>query len=307
MPKSRLSGDGRKTRRSTVKSELQSSDMGDAKAHPGPVHRFIGLSLGGGKTDKACLAVLEYYPKHKKVFLSRLVERIKTEGDVSGDAHIVNEVRSFKNVESVAFDVPYRLPQCLHCVPGCDGMENCPSEHIQWMWKHAEKHLKVKRPKKLFTPYTQRCVELYVNHELEEKFSMQHAMGSNVAPLLARAMYLKNKLQLPTLEVYPKLSVWRVGRSLDVMKSHLRFHKHSIGGDASRREILQALNEHSVAFVYNEDIKLMIENNHAFEAFICALTGFLEYQGVTEPRPKGFPKAEDWISFPQQNLKWNFF
>ena len=88
------------------------------------------------------------------------------------------------------------------------------------------------------------------------------------------------------------------------MKSHLRYHKHAVGGDESRRIILHALSTHNVAFVYDADVKLMIENNHAFEAFICALTAYLKFKGMTEERPEGFPKNEDWIDFPTNVIKW---
>jgi hypothetical protein len=36
------------------------------------VVRFIGISLAGGKSDKACVAILEYYPENRKLFLSKL-------------------------------------------------------------------------------------------------------------------------------------------------------------------------------------------------------------------------------------------
>lgn len=304
MPKSRISGDGRKTRRSAVKKTKKKSS-GD---HAGDVHRFIGISLGGGKTDKACVAVLEYYPKHKKVFLSRLVEKIKSDEVHSADFKIHEIVEQYHHqVDMVAFDVPFHVPNCLSCKKTCPGIESCNEPHVQWMWDYTRKLHKKKKPRKLFTPYTQRCVELHLATELEEPFILQHAMGANTAPLLARAMFIKRRLEFPCIEVFPKLSVWRVGRSLNVMKSHLRFHKHSIGGDESRREILQALSTHNVAFVYDQDVKLMIENNHAFEAFICALTAFLHSQGLTEERPEGFPKNEDWVIFPKTTLKWDGF
>ena len=41
------------------------------------VHRFIGLALGGGKADRASLAVIEYYPNQKKIFLSHLIEKYR--------------------------------------------------------------------------------------------------------------------------------------------------------------------------------------------------------------------------------------
>ena len=44
--------------------------------------------MGGGKTDKTCLSILEYYPTQNKIFLSRLFDRIKTEGEVSADLQV---------------------------------------------------------------------------------------------------------------------------------------------------------------------------------------------------------------------------
>jgi hypothetical protein len=325
MRKSRLSGDGRKTRKSSVKTKAVKKKTAkkttkkvakpskvvkassSPESHAGDVHRFIGVSLGGGKTDKACVAIVEYYPKHKKVFLSRLVEKIKSDEVHSADFKVHEIIAQYHDeLDFVAFDVPFRLPFCLSdkC---CGGIETCPQPHVKWMWDYTRKLHKKKKPRKLFTPYTQRCVEMYLATELEEPFILQHAMGANCAPLLARAMYIKQRLKAKSIEVFPKLSLWRIGRSLHVMKSHLLFHKHAIGGDESRRAILHALSTHNIAFVYDQDVKLMIENNHAFEAFICALTGFLKFKGLTEPRPDGFPAMEDWIDFPIPSIRWNSF
>ena len=315
MPRSRLSGDGRKTRKSPVKKTKKKATKKTATVkkvavadHAGDVHRFIGISLGGGKSDKACVAVIEYFPKHKKVFLSRLVERIKSDEVHSADFKIQEVIDQYKgSIEYVAFDVPFHFPVSLRPDNASTSIETSNEPHIQWMWEYTRKLHKKKKPRKLFTPYTQRCVELYVSSELEEPFSLQHAMGANTAPLLARAMYLKRGIKEKCIEIFPKLSVWRVGRALNVMKSHLRFHKHSIGGDESRREILTALGINNVAFVYDQDVKLMIENSHAFESFICALTAFLKFKKMTEPRPEGFPEKEDWIEFPKTSIKWDGF
>lgn len=306
MPRSRISGAGRKTRKPTaVKRKTTKKTVESTSSMVTEVHRFIGVSLGGGKSDKACLAVMEYFPKYKKVFLSRIIERIKSDEHISADLKIHDIIEEYHgSLEMVAFDVPFSLPTCLTCKAHCPGYEQCREPHITWMWDYTRKQQQKKKPRKLFTPYTQRCVEMYLATELEEPFPIHHAMGANVAPLLARAMFISSRLKVPCIEVYPKLSVWRMGRSLDVMKSHLRFHKHAIGGDESRRAVLHALSTHNVAFVYDADVKLMIENNHAFEAFICALTAYLKYKGMTEPRPKGFPSYETWIEFPTLSVKW---
>lgn len=270
-----------------------------------PVHRFIGLSLAGGKTDKACLAVVEYYPRYHKIFLTKIFDKIKNEESVSADQKIIELVTEYSDLtEYFAVDVPWELPLCLTCKLKCPGVEDCHQEHIKWMHKINAKRNKNKKPKRMITPYTQRSVELYLNTELEESFPISHAMGANTAPLLARAAFLKKRIPLDWIEVYPKLSVWRLGRSLNISKNHLKFHRHSVGGDESREIILEALSEHKIAFVYDQDIKLMIHNNHAFEAFICAITAFLKYFKQTEKRPEGFPKKENWIEFPIEKINW---
>lgn len=302
MSKGRLSNHERKTRGTTLKqSTLKSASSNDI----GQVHRFLGVSLGGGKTDKACVAVIEYYPKHKKIFLARIIDKIKSEGNISSDAKI-HEIFEFYqgDFDSVAFDVPSRIPACLRCKLKCPGFENCSEPHIEWMWKQTLEIQKTKKSKKVFTPYTERCAEMYLNYNLEESFQMGHALGANTAPLLARAAFIKNRLNVPSIEVNPKVSLWRIGIALGVMKSHLRFHRHAVGGDESRRQILDALSAHSVAFVYDQDVKLMVNNNHAFEAFMCALTGLLKFKGMTEEPPNNFPKKEDWITFPKMNIRW---
>lgn len=172
------------------------------------------------------------------------------------------------------------------------------------MWEHYQKQAAAKRNHKLFTPYTERCVEQYVATELDEPFSPQHALGANQAPLWARAQFLRKRINIETLEVFPKLSLWRIGRSLDLQKSHLRHHKHQVGGDESRFAILKELVRREIAFLYEQDVRLMVENTNAFDAFICALTAVLKYKGQCEKRVKGFPKDEGWIEIPKLDILW---
>ena len=282
-------------KKSTKSSEISSNSN---------VIRFIGISLAGGKSDKACVAILEYYPENKKLFLSRLFEKIKSDEQISGDLKIHDLIeQNLTTAKFVAFDTPWRLPNCLTCKKKCPGYENCHEPHIEWMWHHQNDKLKKKRPKKLFTPYTQRAIEFYLQTELEEKFILHHAMGANSAPLLARAAFIQRRLTAECIEVYPKITLWRLGQSLNLMKSHLRDHKAAFGGDEAREHFLQSLNENNLAFVYNQDMKHMIENNHAFEAFLCGYTAFLKFKNLTVKRPKNFPSSEDWIEFPIENIK----
>jgi hypothetical protein len=295
MSKSRVRGARRRNRRS----------VGPSTRRALRVHRFIGLALGGGKTDKTCLSIIEYFPAQNKIFLARLFDRIKTEGEVSADLQIHSLIAQCPSpVESVAFDVPITLPHCLRCERSCPGVESCTQPSTQWMWKHYRGQEKT-RPKKLFTPYTERCVEKYIESELEEPFHIQHALGSNLAPLTARAQYITRRLQLPVIEVFPKTSLWRIGLSLHVAKSHLRAHRHWEGGAASRQAMIHRMMDRNLTFIYDQDVQTLVENAHAFDSFLCALTGWLAFQGLCEARPKGFPKSEGWIQIPKRGLVWS--
>lgn len=271
-------------------------------------HRFVGLSLGGGKTDRTAIAIIEYYPVQKKIFLSRILDKIRTEGEISADLQIHKLItEGTPSAENICFDVPLTLPKCLICPHRCKGYEECDEPEIQWMWKHYRANLpkKKKSPPKLFTPYTERCVEQYLQTELEEPFHLQHALGSNLAPLTARAQFIKRRLhKFKTLEVFPKLSLWRIGTILRLPESQLRLHRHWDSGPESRRSVLTKMVEKDLAFFYEQDVKHLVESPQAFDAFICALTGLLSFMGQCEARPKGFPKAEGWLEIPKKNFVW---
>lgn len=298
MPKRKVSMPERKAGLSSTDIK---SDIKNAKKNR---IGFIGISLAGGKSDKACVAILDYYPENKKIFLSRLFEKIKSDEKISGDLKIHELIeQNIATTQYVAFDTPWNLPNCITCKKKCPGYESCHEPHIEWMWHHQDDRLKKKRPKKLFTPYTQRCIEMHFHTELEEAFNLHHALGANSAPLLARAAFIQKRLSTNCIEVYPKLTLWRLGKALDVKASHLRDHRAAFGGDESRAQFLNNLNQNNIAFVYHQDMKQMVDNNHAFEAFLCGFTAYLKYKGLTEKRPKNFPPNEDWIEFPHKDLK----
>jgi hypothetical protein len=262
--------------------------------------------LSGGKNDKACVAVIEYFPKYHKIFLTKIYDRIVGDLNISADQKIIEIFETYKDsIESIAVDTPFQLPLCVPCEIKCPGSENCKEEHIQWMKKQIQKKQKKKKVKKQFTPYTQKSVEFIINEDLEENFQLPHSLGANSAPLVARCIFLRKRFQANWIEVYPKLSIWRIGRSMNISKADLRFHKHAVTGNEVRETILEELVDHKLAFVYDQDKKVMVQNNHAFEAFMCALTGFLKFFNQTEGRPKDFPANESWIDFPKEKIKWD--
>jgi predicted nuclease with RNAse H fold len=268
--------------------------------------RFAGVALGGGKTDKTAVATIEYYPERKRVFLRSLRERIGASEDETADdrlLHILNEEE--RGLKMVAFDAPLQFPACIRYQFEKPGDKEREKEAIDWMQEMHRKRDKLKRPNKMFTPYTERCAEIYIAHELEEQFHPSHALGANAAPLAARANFLLRKLaRVPVIEVYPKLSLWRIGMSLGVPKSHLRFHKHAVDSDEARHFVLKTLIEKEIAFIYQQDMKTMVQDNIAFEAFISALTAYLKFRGQVAKPPRDFPGSEIWIEFPVEHIRW---
>lgn len=306
MPKGRVSNHRRTTRTRVAKNITIPTEGWPARAYRQglKVLHFAGVAVAGGKTDKTCVAFLEYYPEQNKIFLSRLFEKIKVEGEVSADQQLHQLLVQHGNqLEMVGVDAPLVLPKCLRCKLKCPGYEVCREPEILWMWEHYRNLNSQRKPKKLFTPYTERCVEMFLTNQLEETFHLQHALGSNTAPLAARMHYVARRLKVPLIETFPKLSIWRLGRLLGVGKSHLLFHKHAVSGDESRKIFLTKLIEKQYAFIYEQDLKAMVENNQAFESFMSAMTAVLEFRGDCEKRPKGFPKGESWISFPKVDVR----
>ncbi|MCH2533072.1 MAG: DUF429 domain-containing protein [Bdellovibrionales bacterium] len=270
--------------------------------------RFAGVSLTGGKTDKTSVAVIEYFPSEKKIFLSYLYDNIKSDKQKSADQSLFELLNdTHKSVKHIAIDAPLTPPKCMRCRLKCPGYEVCKEPEIKWLRSLYKKKNKQKNPKKIFTPYTERCVETYISTELEEPFIRSHAMGANMAPLYARAHFLARRLGKKNfIEVYPKLSLWRMGRSLNIQKSYLRHHKHAVDGENIREVLLEKLSEKNVAFLYDQDRKIMIKHKHAFDAFICAMTALFNELDLCESPPQGFPEDEPWIYFPQKKLTWGF-
>lgn len=266
---------------------------------------FLGLSLSGGKKTKTCLTVIEYFPSEQKVFLRYLYDKIGKSKTKSSDEELIAMIDNIgKGAKSLSVDVPVQLPICSRCRLKCPGVAKCRQKEVQWM---RDKYIRLNeksRPKKVVTPYTERCQDFFLTYELDEKFSPGHGLGANLAPLAARMQFLEKQLTVPVKEVFPRASLWRVGRSLGISKSALRFHKHAIDGDQARARILDELIRQDIAFLYVQDVRMMIENSWAFDSFICALTGLLDHMKQCEPRPKGYPKSAKWVSVPRKEIDW---
>jgi predicted nuclease with RNAse H fold len=244
---------------------------------------------------------LDYYADEKKLFLTELHEQIEETGRTSADTLIVKKLLKHEDqIRLVGVDAPLKLPKCVRCKLTCPGHEKCHEPEIDWMWKQHRKRSQVKRPNKIFTPYTERCVDFYVGHEISPEVNPGHAMGSNRAPLMARALYIRRRVpQIKWVETYPRLSLWQLGQELGLRKIQYTGYRSVTEGEELRAQILERWSEQGLSFIYHRDLKHMIKDVYAFEAFLSAYTAFLADHKLCQPKPEGFPKAEAWLAFPQ--------
>lgn len=243
--------------------------------------------------------MLDYYPGQKKLFLTHIYEHIQAEGEISADQVLFEIIQEHaENLEYLCVDAPLKFPKCVTCRLKCPGYERCKEPEIAYMWRLFRKQRRKKPRTRLFTPYTQRAAEAYLGAELDCEVPPLETLGANMAPLAARAHFLSRRLKLRAIEVYPQLSVLRVGLSMKIPKTHLLYYKHLVSGEESRQIILENLVKRDVVFIYQQDFHKLISNIDSFDAFISAFTGFLKYRGQCEKPPKDFPLRDGWIDFP---------
>lgn len=243
--------------------------------------------------------MIDFYPGSKRLFLSGIHDRIKSEEFISADLKLHELISQFSdNCKWLGFDVPLSIPVCLLCKLKCPGFEACSVDEIKWM-RGIYQNIKKKKPKKMFTPYTQRAIDLFLQELEEDNLEIQQALGANLAPLTARAHFIQRRLDVPGFEVAAKVSVLRIGQRLQVSKSHLLSYRSTTSGEEARRVFLQALCDKTGLFIYQQDLKTLIDSYHAFDALICAFVGYLHFQEKTEAAPLSFPKAAGWSWFPK--------
>ncbi len=266
--------------------------------------RYLGLELSGAKNTKTAVSILEFYPKERKIFLLDIHDRISPREGQSPDDALLELLSELKpGLSLMGVNVPLTLPPCLLCPPSrCKG--SCRAPATQWMERFARR-----RPHKkgeiVFTPYTQRPVELWLRYELLAalpkplQFEVDEAMGGNRAPLTARMQFLKRSLDPETLiEVLPKLTALRLCLALGLDRRILARYRKLEEGSHARAAFLEALTEKRGIFIYDRDLKKLSHSLTAFDSFLCAYTALLSEQGRCEKPPRGFPLASGWVQYP---------
>ncbi len=282
--------------------------------------RYFGLELAGAKNQKTSIAIIEYYPKEKKIFLLDIFDKITPLDKQTGDQAVIELIQELtlnptsKSSLIMGVNVPLDLPPCIVCTQRtCPLPAHCIVPTVKWMKEtsirasrtfpqETEKARKIRD----FTPYTQRPIELWIRHHVfpllteEEKFDIDETLGGNRGPLSARMHFLKRHLHSLTLiEVWPKLSTSLLASQLKLHKNIISSYRHLENGAHCREELIQQLSVQWELFIYERDMRKLSLNLTAFDAFICAFTALLSDRHLCAPPPPGFPSSAGWVHYPK--------
>lgn len=289
------------------------------------VVRLFGLSLGGGKTDRTALVILDFYVKQQKTFIVDVYEAVGGHDDISADEAILQTVFESLLPSQLAgmifaFDSPIQMPPCAQaCESTCQSLDKCKRPAVVWMHKFQKK---LKKKAREFTPYTQRPVDYFFRnatkedyqslgvdhdkiHQLASQAVPDETLGANQAPKAARAHYLLSKIRaklkkekLSVIEVWPKLSLLFASKGLKVKAERILHYRGLEDGLEIREIMLAQMAEYSSIFVYERDQRKIVDHIPAFDAFITSWVALLSYQGKSLKWPKDLPTESGWIEIP---------
>ncbi|MBN23180.1 MAG: hypothetical protein CL678_17980 [Bdellovibrionaceae bacterium] len=276
--------------------------------------RYLGIDLSGAKNNKTSVAVIEFFPEAKKIFLLDIQDRMGQKKSDDSDIELINFIKEEKNkLKKVGINAPLQYPLCVHCPrKKCPLPKKCTVPPVKWGIQKMnalskKKNIHEDTPKiKSFTPYTQRAVEIWLRYEVFPKinknfqFEIDETLGGNKGPLTARAHFLQKHLgSIETVEVLPKLTLAILVQNLSLNQRYFKRYRDLEEGTLARRKLLDELLEWSEIFVYEKDIKKLCEQLSSFDAFLAAYTALLSDLNETVTHPKNYPLDGGWIEYPK--------
>lgn len=267
--------------------------------------RSYGLELTGPRVPRSTVAVLDYYPKSRRLILSDL---IAPGGDTDDLDQAMLEYFAEQSKDTsllkrslLATNAPLNFPPLLSKRMG--GSPANYKEEVAWMEETWEKLRP--RPRR-FLDYVHRPVEIYLRHLCPERFAFADAIGSNQALLTARFMKLREDLKIKTIECSPRASFQRICKTLRARSFILKSYSSLADGLEARKDFMNLLQKRlPELFIFEESLESLILHLHSFHAFIMALTLHLDHKGYCEKAPPYFPKKSQWTLLPRQQIDWD--
>jgi predicted nuclease with RNAse H fold len=287
--------------------------------------RFLGVDLGGGKGKTTAVARLEINGEGQlevvEVGTQSPGKQTPWYDDILTDYLVLHADQAV-----LAVDAPLTLPACVRCrEPICPGMSACVDPAIVWFRTEGEQMIAEsieadrdriaaipangkrsgstpaapRAPKPLTTPYTQRATEVVMHRR--HGIIPRETLGQGMGPLTARASYLVRALgrsgyalNQNLIEVYPKATIHQLwGRKI------ARRYKREVETWETRATVLESLRG-KLEFAASSRMarEECLQNDHCFDAVICAYTGYLwATEGWTMPANNVFA-VDGWIWAP---------
>jgi predicted nuclease with RNAse H fold len=174
-------------------------------------------------------------------------------------------------------------------------VEACEVPIVSW-FRERENGARKPGLKPKYTPYTQRASEVIL-HE-EHQILPRETLGQGMGPLTARGQYLTralastHRLNENLIEVYPKATLTRLFEA-----KRTRRYKRSAGSQDTRLHMLNDLAD--LTFAPGQWRQHALENDHKFDAVICAYTAYLWWRGECEQPSSPTVLDDGWIWFPR--------
>lgn len=217
------------------------------------------------------------------------------------DTALLQLLNGYGDGTLICVDAPLTLPPCLRCqVPVCPGQEQCLDTAVVEMRRLASQATMLadrdgRRGKPSVTPYTQRATELHLF--FDRGLAPREALGQGTGPLAARAAHLSRaladrfRLNDNLIEVSPKATLTALGFS--------RPYKKHLHERQTRAEILESLAP-GLRFGPGVWREVCVQNDHLFDAVICAFTGYLWARDGWMERDTVSPilRRDGWIWVP---------
>jgi hypothetical protein len=281
------------------------SSASSTHQHELGVSRFIGLSVGGAKSDRTCLTIIDYYRKQEKSFVVDIFEGICADNDRTADEVLFELLKEIKAegpaVKIMAVDAPLSFPPCAFgCEESCQGYDRCKRPAVRWMRTQYTKEKAKNHRLKHFTPYGQRPVDLYFRYKFpEENLFQDETMGANLAPQAVRMNYLKKHLDDQLVEVWPKLALYSLHKPLKISKREILDYRNLERGAGIRQKLIDKLSAESKMFIYERDMKKFLTNVSAFDSLVCAWVALLTDLERVVQYKSDLPIETGWVQVPQ--------
>jgi predicted RNase H-like nuclease len=266
--------------------------------------RFLGVDLGGGKGKTTAVARLEIAESGALEVVE--VGTTRAGKDPWYDENLIDYLGVHAEGAALAIDAPLTTTACVRCRESvCPGMTACVDPAVVWFRTHGAELIARAQPderdqivavpaarvrptppsavppappvqKPSITPYTQRATEVYLHRV--HGIMPRETLGQGMGPLTARAAHLTRalarfgyQLNRNLLEVYPKATIAKLWGD-----QVARRYKRRAGTWEARAGILEAL-QGTLEFARGSRMarEQCLQNDHCFDAVICAYTAFL--------------------------------